>query len=419
MKKFNTHFKVVLIVGITTLLFIPKTFGAVGVTANPNSINYESVTINTTKKTDTHVQVSGLALLNAVSFNYSISGTNANQFSVPNQAGLAAYLGKTVAELLSELLTGGINIPVTYAPTSLGSHSATLNITVIGLIGSYPISVPLTGNSVPNYLQVVSMSPADGATNVLPATPIKIVYNRSITSIDVNGITLNGLNIPTSSVNISGSTLTITPSGFSDNSLITISVHKDVVKDPQGLGLQNDISLSFRTTPQLLFSEGEPISFIVSPNSYITESIPLTVDPILGNNFNIVGASAEITGTDASMFSVSPINQSSFINSLLSDKASVDVTYTSNTIATHSASLKVTLVTDNNIPITKVIALAGITSISTSVLNESASEKVVEKTTYYTLLGTKVDSPEITGLYIKEIRYTDGTRISQKVSIRK
>lgn len=129
--------------------------------ATPTELYFNNVITGTSVEDTVNVKTSGLSLITGVTnFDVEIQGEDASQFSVEDD-------GMSLGELLTALLGGGKDIPVTYFPTSEGTHEAELLITatLLGLLNPVQIIVPLHGTAVlPPAPQLVSTVPANGGS---------------------------------------------------------------------------------------------------------------------------------------------------------------------------------------------------------------------------------------------------------------
>jgi len=384
--------------------------------ANPASLSFGSKTIATSSVLNTKVSSSGLLGLNISTIRLSITGANANQFTVPD----LGLLGN-ITELVTALLSGGVEIPVTYAPTEPGSHSATLVVYIDRVLGgaTIPVSIPLTGSSVPNYLKILSYSPADEATDVLAAAPIKIVFDRAISILNTESILMNGTPIDMSQVSIqNGNTLVINPVDLPASSSSSLVVLQDAVLGADGNVLKEAFSISYVTTPVLILSNHNSLQFTASINNSEIKSLLLTSHPIL-STLNITNAAIELTGDNSSMFTVEQVaDPQQFVNNMRSAGVSVNVIYSPTTEGVHNARLIITLTTDDNIPITAEILLSGSIN-STTNIDKAVSDRVIVSEVIYSLSGVKVSEVTSSGVYIRKVVYSDGTTKTEKASIKK
>lgn len=269
-------------------------------------------------------------------------------------------------------------------------------------------------------LNLTAISPANDSENVWYASPITLTFDRAITVYDMDEISLNGESILTAGgLSVSGNTLTITHPPFTPDTEVSLTIGALGVRGifDQAL-LEKDTTITFTTLPPLLEVVSNTLQFTTAKNIARTVSLDLTAHSYL-SSLSLSNATAVLTGTNLNVFTVEPFDKAQFIsNLLLSGEASLDITYMPTDDGPHEASLLLTLLTDQNVPISLAVTLEGEVSSVVSIEDEEAT-KVIADESYYTIWGAQVANPEDLSLYIKKTRYTDGSVKIEKVYFQK
>lgn len=233
-------------------------------TATPTSLNFYQVVVGTSMEQDVLVSVSGLPALSTLTgLNLQITGTNANQFS-------AELPNLSLAELLSNLLSGNQTVNVKYTPTVANqNHTAQLKITatVLGISTPLTATVQLSGRGFPKLLPD-NIFPANNSTGVAISSDIYVEYNQLVNIVDPQGITINGQ--PAARVEIfdryflkiyntaSGSNL------LERNTQYTINIAAGAVTGTRNNPSEEDLSFTFKTAANITYTVNPPIGSTIN-----------------------------------------------------------------------------------------------------------------------------------------------------------
>ncbi|MBV9086798.1 MAG: choice-of-anchor D domain-containing protein, partial [Acidobacteriaceae bacterium] len=315
---------------------------APGFSVSANSLSFGDVAVNTTSSLLVTITNSGTANLSIT--NFGLSGTNSGEFSF------------TASPLPMTLSPGSTTtVGVTFKPTSgSGTKSATLSFTD-NASGS-PHQITLSGNAT---APVISVAPAAldlGLSPVTVASAAKQVTisntgnaNLTITSLTVGGLNASEFAIsPTSLPAIAPGTSANVNVAFTPASTGARSATLTIVSNG---GPAQVVALSGTgALPAISLSPGS-LGFGSRPANTPT-MLPITVSN--PGNASLLITKLEITGTDASLFSVPALTSPMII----APQGSTTINVTFN--PTTGGSKVATLVITNNVgPGTASVALSG------------------------------------------------------------
>lgn len=226
------------------------------IVTSPTQLDY-STTIGLPVEKQVNVKVAGLPSLAVLSsFNAVVQGPNADQFSV-------VMPSLSLINILEALLGQGINIKVTYNPTSESlQHKAELLIetALLGVLLPVQKTVPINGEAFEPPV-IESTSPADGAVNVPVGTStVSFTFDKDIQVKDASKIKINGISIG-GAYNVQRFILNINTFGaFQRNTLYTVTIEAGAITANAGYSTNVvDYVFSFRT---------------VGPLTYIADPVP-------------------------------------------------------------------------------------------------------------------------------------------------
>jgi hypothetical protein len=175
------------------------TLTGTGVAAAPaaNGVNFASHEVNTITKLTTEklsIAPSILGIVTLGSVTATIEGTDAAMFVGPNNT----LLGD-IPELLKQLLAGGLEIPVIYAPTETGDHEAFLRVKVNLLVSLLPTTqeylIPLTGTATASTVEMPVFNFGDQILNTPRTEQVSVKLPQSVLDILDLGLTVGDVKV--------------------------------------------------------------------------------------------------------------------------------------------------------------------------------------------------------------------------------
>ncbi len=395
--------------------FTTKTSGNPGLNPSSQSVSFSTKVSQSETKT-VNVKGSNILVLNTLSsFDAVISGPNANQFTVTPPSG-------SLGSLLNSLLGGGYDLAVTYHPTVAGTHTAKILVqgTFLGIAQTVETEITLTGvatNLDTSAPVVVATVPSANATDISLSTPVSVTYNEPITLANASLVTINGV---AASSSVSGNTLTIIPgTALASSSTYQVTVGAGAVKDASNNSTTVSYTFSFTTTgsgqaqPDLFFRSGI-VSLSTRLNVMTEESVVLT-GSAFSSSHKVSNFSASITGADAGLFSVILPSKDEVVSAILAQNLSIKVQYLPTRQGPHTANLKLTLQIEGmSAPVEASIELLGSVSVVTGITTPQVEKNIISES-FYTITGIKINQMTERGVYVKLVKYADGTSESVKV----
>lgn len=331
--------------------------------------------------------------------------------------GIGLSVGANLCLSSASISSSYVSIPkgTRYIRVSADPLIGGLNINLSALIN--PLQIYSFRFYVEDYLKINSSNPTNNSENILPATPIKITYDRTIKINNAAGITLNDQPVSSSDLSINGNILTINHPPFDSSSSISLDISTDAIKGTDDAVLESSVSTTFQISPPLITVPAN-IQFTTKNNTPITSPLQLVGNSLL-ESLDLTNAIFSISGDNSAMFTLETVNIATFIANLQAGLANLNITYhpTDGSI-THNAALLVTVTTNTGIPISVSLPLVGQVSSVVSI-DPTEFNKIIVSETYYNLSGVKVTKTDKSKLYIKQTTYTDGTIKVEKVYIDK
>lgn len=331
--------------------------------------------------------------------------------------GIGLSVGANLCLSSASISSSYVSIPkgTRYIRVSADPLIGGLNINLSALLN--PLQIYSFRFYVEDYLKINSSNPTNNSENILPATPIKITYDRTIKINNAAGITLNDQPVSSSDLSINGNILTINHPPFDSSSSISLDISTDAIKGTDDAVLESSVSTTFQISPPLITVPAN-IQFTTKNNTPITSPLQLVGNSLL-ESLDLTNAIFSISGDNSAMFTLETVNIATFIANLQAGLANLNITYhpTDGRI-THNAALLVTVTTNTGIPISVSLPLVGQVSSVVSI-DPTEFSKIIASETYYNLSGVKVTKTDKSKLYIKQTTYTDGTIKVEKVYIDK
>lgn len=367
-----------------------------------------------------NIKIAGLPTLSMVSsFDISIQGMDPDQFYVVDPP-------VSLMQLLQELLGGGHDFQICYAPTSPGPHDATVLIdaALLGVLMPVQSTLPVTGTTLlpQGPPQVISTTPANGTANVQANELfIDIMYNQNITVVDPSLITINGtpaLNVMEDENILSIDNLSADNPVLLSGQSYTVVIGAGAIEGENGRVTIQDYTFTFSTNdyPVVVSTNPAEGSIIEStptttPGTYI--DITFTFDRNITQGF---------LGEIRSLNEAFPIENIAFNgnNALtigLSNNAS---------IGRHQVQIEfeqgAVMDANSNQNLEQVFTYYVEANLARSIKDtdsDGIKNKVSES--FYTLTGAQVSKYELKdgGFYIKRILFDDGSTTSEKFIERK
>ncbi len=349
-------------------------------------------------------------LVSLTSVNVTIQGADASQFTVEQPS-------LSLNELITALRGDGLNVTVTYKPTSTGTHNANLliNASLLGVLFPIQKTVPITGVCVP-YPQMTGSNPANGATNVAVISGANVFFSENVTLVDASKISVNGDNTYSVSI-VQGSGndyVRISGKNFPIDETVTVVIGAGAIKGTSNNLNVSDYSFSFHTAkgPQLASITPSPdTSLDFSPYSNGT---PLTITLTFESGISLLSPAGRIT-TSNSAWQITSIVVPPTGTPDPSKSIKITVVYQQPFIPVYSFTLNIAqgVIIDYA---TSDPYKGGNWTYTFNPLARIANEMIdnkppVKSETYYNVTGMQVNSYSLQPgtVYIKKRVYTDGS----------
>ncbi len=397
------------ILKLNALLFFAMTFTTTQVLAQsllftPTEV-YVQTEIGQQVEQQINIKVAGLPALSMISsFDLTLQGPDAEFFTADDPQ-------RSLMELLAELMGGGHNVSVTYAPTGPATaeepHTATLLVTVALLGGIMPVqgTVELNGSTTvpPGPPQVVSTSPVNGNMEVQANQPfITITYNKEITIVNPDFITVNGEPVenPLEEENVLSFDL-ITPESpvLPSDETFNVVIGAGAIADANGNETVTDYTLNFATLDYPMIISTVPVA---NSTTVYDPDAPGLIDLVFNFDRDVLqGSLGEIVS----------LNQAFPIQNITFNGNSVTVSL-SNNVAIGTSQVQITFqkgsVFDaNSNQVLESTYTFYLTAMSSRII---VSEKIFD------MGGFELEENNLRSgnLYIKKVFFSDGTEETRK-----
>lgn len=397
------------ILKLNALLFFAMTFTTTQVLAQsllftPTEV-YVQTEIGQQVEQQINIKVAGLPALSMISsFDLTLQGPDAEFFTANDPQ-------RSLMELLAELMGGGHNVSVTYAPTGPATaeepHTATLLVTVALLGGIMPVqgTVELNGSTTvpPGPPQVVSTSPVNGNMEVQANQPfITITYNKEITIVNPDLITVNGEPVenPLEEENVLSFDL-ITPESpvLPSGETFNVVIGAGAIADANGNETVTDYTLNFATLDYPRIISTVPVA---NSTTVYDPDAPGLIDLVFNFDREVLqGSLGEIVS----------LNQAFPIQNITFNGNSVTVSL-SNNVAIGTSQVQITFQKGSVFDANSNQVLE---STYTFYLTAMSSRMIVSEK-IFDMGGFELDKNNLRSgnLYIKKVFFSDGTEETRK-----
>lgn len=397
------------ILKLNVLLFFAMTFTTTQVLAQsllftPTEV-YVQTEIGQQVEQQINIKVAGLPALSMISsFDLTLQGPDAEFFTANDPQ-------RSLMELLAELMGGGHNVSVTYAPTGPATaeepHTATLLVTVALLGGIMPVqgTVELNGSTTvpPGPPQVVSTSPVNGNMEVQANQPfITITYNKEITIVNPDLITVNGEPVenPLEEENVLSFDL-ITPESpvLPSGETFNVVIGAGAIADANGNETVTDYTLNFATLDYPMIISTVPVA---NSTTVYDPDAPGLIDLVFNFDREVLqGSLGEIVS----------LNQAFPIQNITFNGNSVTVSL-SNNVAIGTSQVQITFQKGSVFDANSNQVLE---STYTFYLTAMSSRMIVSEK-IFDMGGFELDKNNLRSgnLYIKKVFFSDGTEETRK-----
>lgn len=397
------------ILKLNALLFFAMTFTTTQVLAQsllftPTEVHVQTE-IGQQVEQQINIKVAGLPALSMISsFDLTLQGPDAEFFTANDPQ-------RSLMELLAELMGGGHNVSVTYAPTGPATaeepHTATLLVTVALLGGVMPVqgTVELNGSTTvpPGPPQVVSTSPVNGNMEVQANQPfITITYNKEITIVNPDLITVNGEPVenPLEEENVLSFDL-ITPESpvLPSGETFNVVIGAGAIADANGNETVTDYTLNFATLDYPMIISTVPVA---NSTTVYDPDAPGLIDLVFNFDREVLqGSLGEIVS----------LNQAFPIQNITFNGNSVTVSL-SNNVAIGTSQVQITFQKGSVFDANSNQVLE---STYTFYLTAMSSRMIVSEK-IFDMGGFELDKNNLRSgnLYIKKVFFSDGTEETRK-----
>lgn len=352
-----------------------------------------------------NIKVAGLPALSMISsFDLTLQGPDAEFFTANDPQ-------RSLMELLAELMGGGHNVSVTYAPTGPATaeepHTATLLVTVALLGGIMPVqgTVELNGSTTvpPGPPQVVSTSPVNGNMEVQANQPfITITYNKEITIVNPDLITVNGEPVenPLEEENVlSFDLITLESPVLPSGETFNVVIGAGAIADANGNETVTDYTLNFATLDYPMIISTVPVA---NSTTVYDPDAPGLIDLVFNFDREVLqGSLGEIVS----------LNQAFPIQNITFNGNSVTVSL-SNNVAIGTSQVQITFQKGSVFDANSNQVLE---STYTFYLTAMSSRMIVSEK-IFDMGGFELDKNNLRSgnLYIKKVFFSDGTEETRK-----